>query len=233
MLRDRAAALQASPAGSAGVLAAQVDRLLGIYEAVPPGETIPGTTHLSAPALDSLPLTAEAVNARAAAPRPAIDPKDACQVLGPFRMMARPDTKFEILQDAPDKLVLLFEQSSWGHVRTIRMNAQHSDFTHIRPMWNGDSIGRWEGDTLVIDSLHFTDKTWLNEVGVANTKQLQLTERVRLVSGGKYLQYEATAVDPAVLAHPVSYVRYFRRTAAEIEENNCFDHRPGRANSSP
>jgi hypothetical protein len=225
-----AAAANNLPAGDGPALTPGALSFLGIYESVPPGEKVPGAIAASPGALDSLPLTAEAQQQAAA--RPTIDPKDMCQVLGPFRMMARPDVKFEILNDAPNKFVMLFERSSWGHVRTIGIDARHLDFTNVRPMWNGDSIATWEHGILVIDTVHFTSKTWLNEFGVLNSKQLHLTERLRLLDGGKYLEYQATATDPDVLVKPVAYTRYFKRTTSEITEYNCFDHKPTHASGS-
>lgn len=56
------------------------------------------------------------------------------------------------------------------------------------PLWNGDSVAVWKGETLEIDSLHFTNKTWLNDNGVVNSKQLHLTERLRLVDHGRLLE---------------------------------------------
>ena len=114
-----------------------------------------------------------------------------------------------------------------GHLRTIPLQAAHSDvLAKARPLWNGDSIATWSGDTLVIDSIHFTNRTWLNEAGVFNSKQLHLTERLRLLPDGKVLEYRATAVDPEVLSEPVTYTRYFARTTQEIQDYDCLAHKP-------
>ncbi len=216
----RAAESIAGTADTGPAFSARVDRLMGVYEAPRSGKQ---PTHAIAGAL---PLTIKATQSRILARRKP-DPKDMCQVLGPFRLMARQDVKFEILRDAPDKLVMLFENGSWGNVRNIRLDAEHVPVTpDLRPLWNGDSTARWDGDTLVVDSVHFTNKTWLDEQGVENSQQLHLTERFRLVDSGKYLEYQATAVDPEVLTAPVLYKRLFRRTTAEIEAYNCFDRTP-------
>ena len=62
----------------------------------------------------------------------------------------------------------------------------------------------------------------LSDAGVANSKQLHLTERLRLLDDGRYLRYQATATDPEVLVHPATYTRYFVRSNQEITEDNCF-----------
>jgi hypothetical protein len=199
---------------------------MGTWEALPVATRISGEPDAAPATLDQLPLTVAGAAAQATALH-GPDPKDMCQVLGPFRLMARGDVRFEILRDAPDKLVMLFENSSWGNLRNLRMNGQPLPVTpQLRPLWNGDSVAHWDGDTLAVDSAHFTSKTWLNENGVVNSKHLHLTETFRLVDGGRYLAYEATANDPDMLTASVSYTRYFVRSTRAIREYNCFDHKP-------
>lgn len=219
-----AGAQQHAPPEQGPVFSEKVTKLMGVYEAMPLNAAIPDAKAPLPVALDRLPLTPAALQAQVVAQH-APDPKDLCQVLGPFRLMARPDTRFEILRDAPNKLVMLFEKSSWGNVRNVRLDAEPLPATpQLRPMWNGDSTAKWDGDTLVIHSVHFTNKTWLNETGVVNSKQLQLTERLRMIDGGQYLVYQATAVDPDTLTAPISYTRYFKRSTHVIHEDSCFDH---------
>jgi hypothetical protein len=64
----------------------------------------------------------------------------------------------------------------------------------------GDSVGKWEGDTLVIESLNFNEETWLIDDGAFHTKDLKVTETLRRI--GDTIQYRAVAEDPAVLAEP-------------------------------
>ncbi len=221
-----AGAQQQAPAQQEPIFAEKVGRLIGVYEALPLTASVPNAEAARPATLDTLPLTPAALNAQVAAQH-GPDPKDVCQVLGPFRMMARPDTRFEILRDAPNKLVMLFEKSSWGNLRNVRLDAEPLPVTpQLRPMWNGDSTAKWDGDTLIIHSIHFTNKTWLNESGVVNSRQLQLTERMRVINNGQYLEYQATAVDPDTLTAPVSYTRYFQRSTRVIHDDNCFDHQP-------
>ena len=205
----------------------KASRLLGIYEAVPEGAALP----TGAEATDkhpSLALTPAALEAQSKA-RLGPDPKDVCQVMGPFRYMARSDVKFELLRDAPNKLVMVFETPAWGHLRTINLDAVHAErIAKARPLWNGDSVARWNGDSLEIDSVHFTNRTWLNDAGVVNSKQLHLLEELRLVDGGRYLEYRATAQDPEMLTRPASYTRLFRRTNSEIQERGCSIPKPAK-----
>jgi hypothetical protein len=69
------------------------------------------------------------------------------------------------------------------------------------PTWMGYSVGRWEGDTLVVDSFGFNDRTWLDQDGHPHTEALRMTERYRRRNFG-HLELEVTFSDPAVYARP-------------------------------
>lgn len=146
------------------------------------------------------------------------DPAKMCQPIGPFRMMARERNKIEIMPEN-GMIVILFEDVSRGLLRTIALNRGHAKDTE--ETWQGDSVGRWEGDTLVVDSTNFNDRIWLNENGAQHSNALHLTERIRPVLNGRYLEYKATAEDPNVLARPYTYTRYYEKVASEIAEDFC------------
>ena len=67
--------------------------------------------------------------------------------------------------------------------------------------WMGQSVGRWEGDTLVVEVTGQTDRTWFDRAGSYHTNQLHVTERYTLISPN-HLQYEATMDAPAVFTRP-------------------------------
>jgi len=69
------------------------------------------------------------------------------------------------------------------------------------PSWMGYSVGRWDADTLVVDSVGFNDKTWLTDSGVPHTESLRMTERYRRRDVGD-LEVEVTYIDPAAYAKP-------------------------------
>jgi hypothetical protein len=73
--------------------------------------------------------------------------------------------------------------------------------TSPSPSWMGYSIGHWDGDTLVVDSFGFNDRTWLDASGHPHTEALRMTERYRRPDFG-HLEVEATLQDPAVYAKP-------------------------------
>lgn len=148
------------------------------------------------------------------------DPFKKCQPLGPFRMMARPDTKIELLPE-PGMIVMLFEDLEHGVMRTIYTKRGHKE--KLDTTWMGDSVGHWEGDTLIVDTIGFNTDTWLNDTGAQHSEALHLTERIRPVLSGKYLEYKMTAEDPKVLAKPYTYTRYYEKLKTEIMEDVCAD----------
>jgi hypothetical protein len=83
------------------------------------------------------------------------------------------------------------------------------------PSWMGYSVGRWEGDTLVVESNGFNDKTWLSRYGQAHTEALRVTERYRRPDFG-HLQVEVTFTDPAAYVKPWTF-RADMRLAADTE----------------
>jgi hypothetical protein len=150
------------------------------------------------------------------------DPEKMCQPIGPFRMMAREGTKIELvpaLSRGMGMIVMLFEDVSRGHMRTIFLNRAHPEKTNTT--WHGDSVGHWEGNILVVDTVGFNERTWLNGAGAQHSDALHLVERVRPILEGRYLEYKVTADDPKVLAKPYTYTRYYEKLSVEIMEDVC------------
>ena len=93
------------------------------------------------------------------------------------------------------------------------------------PTWMGYSVGRWEGDTLVVDSFGFNDRTWLDWDGHPHTEALRMTERYRRRNFGS-LELEVTFSDPAVYARPWTVaVRAELAADTEILEWVCNESR--------
>ena len=71
----------------------------------------------------------------------------------------------------------------------------------LEPSYMGDSVGHWEGDTLVVDVTGFNDKTWLGPTGTFHTEALHVTERYTRVDYNT-INYDVTMEDPNVLTKP-------------------------------
>ena len=199
----------------------------GVYRSVPNGVTLPGGLRNSGSPGEISLLPKAAAEARTIDPKS--DPSRMCQPLGVFRTMARDGLKIE-LAPAPGLLVILF-QNPLGVMRIIYLNRGHATPGADRPeldaeggrTWMGDSVGRREGKTLVVDTTGFNTRTWLNEAGAQHSEALHLIERIRPVLGGQYLEYKLTAEDPNALAKPYTYTRYFKKLDTELEDEICID----------
>ena len=201
--------------------AAKLRGLAGIYEPVPNGTTLPGGLKAGG-VLTDIALQASAQQT-AKSRNLDFDPARHCMVVGPFRMMARNDNRFEVLT-TENRVTLMFERIALGNKREIYLGRkEHS--TKAEPTYLGDSIGRFEGDTLVVDTTRFNDATWLNDAGAPHSDALHLVERFRPVAGGKYLEYQVTADDAKMLAKPYTYTRYYQRSNTELQEDFCEDRR--------
>jgi hypothetical protein len=159
------------------------------------------------------------------------DPANHCMVVGPFRMMARADTRFELLT-TPSRVTMMFENIALGNKREIYLGRREHT-TKRDPGYLGDSIGRFEGDTLVVDTIGFNDATWLNDAGAPHSEALHLVERIRPVQAGKYLEYQVTADDAKALAKPYTYTRYYQRSSEELQEDFCEDRSTKIQSSAP
>ena len=104
-------------------------------------------------------------------------------------------------------------------VRRIYLNVPHS--ANPKPSWYGESVGHYEGDTLVIDTIGFNDKTFLDNFRTPHSDKLHVTERLRLVNGGKFLEAEMVIEDPVVFLKPLHVSKRSRRVEATILEWRC------------
>jgi hypothetical protein len=104
--------------------------------------------------------------------------------------------RFKIVQ-TPDYIYQLWEYNeSW---RQIALNRPHSEVPDIS--WFGESVGKWEGDTLVVDSVGFKDSTWLDPIGHPHSEDLHITERIRRVDH-ETLVFDFTFDDPKAYTKP-------------------------------
>jgi hypothetical protein len=195
--------------------------LAGIYEPVANGTALPGGLRPTG-SLAEIPLL-PAAQATAKSRNLEFDPAKHCMVVGPFRMMARDDNRFELLT-TENRVTMMFERIALGNKREIYLGRREHT-TKGDPTFLGDSIGRIEGDTLIVDTTRFSDATWLNDLGAPHSDALRLTERFRPVAGGRFLEYQVTAEDPKALGKPYSYTRYYQRSNTELQEDFCEDRR--------
>ncbi len=112
-----------------------------------------------------------------------------------------------------------------GRVRHVFMNVPHSK--NPEPSWYGESVGHYEGDTLVVDTIGLNDKTFVDGYRTPHTIQLHVIERFRAVNEGKALEIEFTADDPGTFYKPwgARRPRYrskdVKSTSGRMEEDTC------------
>jgi hypothetical protein len=123
----------------------------------------------------------------------------------------------QILQP-PGYVVTLFERMSWRH---IALSPRPALPEHVR-LWQGDSQGRWEGDTLVVESRSFNGKAWLNEVGDVISHRQTVVERFTPVDENTII-YRATVSDPIPYTRPWTIEVPMHRKADELLEVACHE----------
>jgi hypothetical protein len=117
----------------------------------------------------------------------------------------------------PNEVIFLYEDISGDPYRVIPTDGR----PHRKdgnPSYYGDSVGRWEGNTLVIESTNFVEDTWFGEEGYFHTDAMRVTERLWKV--GENLAYQATVEDPKVLTAPWTMpVRLVKPSTDPLEES--------------
>ena len=147
------------------------------------------------------------------------DPEPHCFPSGVPRQMSV-GMPYQILQ-LDGQVLILYE---YVHARRIiTMNRPHTP-VKVR-FWQGDSVGHWEGDTLVVDSDHFTDKTWLDMDGNFYSENGRVVERLTPLDANT-IQYRATIEDAAVFTRPWTVQFLIQREATkgyQIFESACHE----------
>jgi hypothetical protein len=150
------------------------------------------------------------------------DPNTFCLPPGPSRMMIRAHPT--MIVQRPDVVVVLSE--SQYTFRLIYTDGRaHPDYIDEYPEWTGHAVGRWEGDTLVVDTVGIHDRTWLDSSGHEHSDQLHLTERLRLADPNT-LEYTVTYSDPVFFVKPFTTRQTLQRVTApdRILSHACADN---------
>jgi hypothetical protein len=132
---------------------------------------------------------------------------------GPPMLPTLYNNNYQIVQ-TPGAIMILAEEIH--DTRIIRMNAQHVP-ANVR-QWLGDSIGRWEGDTLVVETTNFTAQTRFR----GSSKDLKVTERFTRVDAHNIV-YKATVEDPSTWAKPWTVELPFVSAPGPIYEYACHE----------
>lgn len=147
------------------------------------------------------------------------DPIGNCDPSGYPRIMFDPVRPMEIIQ-LPNRVLQHFQYHEvW---RTIWTDGRAAPKDLVLPLWNGYSIGRWEGSTFVVESTDFDDRTWLDHFGDPHSDEMRLQERFRRADHDT-LELTMTLTDPKTYTAPwVSEVKTWKLAPKlELDQEIC------------
>jgi hypothetical protein len=143
-----------------------------------------------------------------------------CQPWG-YTRATQTEYPVELMQ-TPDRVAILWESNNVFHMVPTdgRDHPKNQD-----PTWMGNSVGHYEGDTLVIDTTNFNGKTWLDTAQHPSSDQLHVVERFQYIDSD-HLSYQVTWEDPKAYTKPIRNNRVFTRMqkGSEIMEWWCMEN---------
>jgi hypothetical protein len=127
-------------------------------------------------------------------------------VTGPFHFIQTPEKVFLI---EPDE----------GQARRIHLNVGHA--AGVKPSWYGESVGHYEGDTLVVDTIGLNARTFVDYYRTPHSEKLHVVERFGLTQGGDAMEVRITVEDPETYYQPWQAMLRFSRVQATLSEEIC------------
>jgi len=158
----------------------------------------------------------------------AFTPSSSCVPAGVPLFMGYGGPNPIVFLQTPKEVWIIFMSDQ--QIRRIYLDVPHS--AHPKPSWYGESVGHYEGDTLVVDTIGMNDKTVVDVYRTPHTEKLHVVERWRMVDDGKAMEAVFTVDDPDTFYQPWSGMRRYRRAQQEHDEivcaenntNNVFDY---------
>jgi hypothetical protein len=144
------------------------------------------------------------------------DPEARCLPPGVPRLTTTP-YPFRFIQE-PNYIAIIYEGGSQTWRQIFMDGRKHSKFAE--DLWNGESIGHWEGDTLVVETIGFNEKTWIDAAGVPHSSQMKVTERIRRLDADN-MEIVSIVDDPVMYTKPWGFTTYPRRLNGELLEYIC------------
>jgi hypothetical protein len=141
-------------------------------------------------------------------------PTASCWPKGVTAFLLSPMTQPMFFVQGPKDVVLIL--TSFSDVRHVHLADKHSD--NVETSWYGESIGRYEGDTLVVDTIGMDDRTPVDGFGTPHTKQLHVIERYHLIENGDVLEANVHVEDPGAFTTPWNAIQRFRQYEAAVRK---------------
>ena len=148
----------------------------------------------------------------------AFTPASSCKPAGvPAFMLAGGPYYFV---QSPKEVVIITQGDH--QVRRIHLDVPHSK--NPKPSWYGESVGHYEGDALVVDTIGLSTQSFVDNYRTPHTEKLHVTERWKLIDDGKTLEVAMTIDDPGTYNQPWQAIRRFRRVQQTLEEESCAEN---------
>ena len=141
-------------------------------------------------------------------------PSASCWPKGVTAFLLSPMTQPMYFVQGLKEVVMIL--NSFNDVRHIHLADKHSD--NVKTSWYGESIGRYEGDALVVDTIGLDDRTRVDGFGTPHTKQLHVIERFHLIEDGKVLEANVHVEDPGAFTMPWDAIQRFRQYEAAVRK---------------
>ncbi len=124
----------------------------------------------------------------------------------------------------PKEVVMIWQLDH--QVRHIYLDVPHSSNPNLS--WYGKSVGHYEGDTLVVDTIGQNTKTYIDNYRTPHSEKLHVTERFHLTNGGRNLQADIVVDDPATYKQPLKIIQTWRQVGqGSMVESSCAESGPG------
>src|SRR5216684_6144537 len=139
-------------------------------------------------------------------------PSASCWPKGVTAFLLSPMTQPMFFVQGPKEVVMIL--TSFNDVRRIYLADKHS--ANVKTSWYGESIGHYEGDTLVVDTIGLDDRTFIDGFGTPHTKELHVIERFHLIDGGETLEVNVHVEDPGAFTMPWDAIQRYRLFEAAV-----------------
>ncbi len=121
---------------------------------------------------------------------------------------------------APREVIMIYSNDQ--QVRRVYLDVPHT--ANPKPSWYGESVGHYEGDTLVVDTIGLNDKTFVDNFRTPHTEKLHVVERFKLIDGGNAMQVRITFEDPDAFNAPWTVMQRYDRIVRPIPEEICAEN---------
>ena len=148
-------------------------------------------------------------------------PRERCWPAGVPAFVLEPPFNITVFIQTAKEIVIVHQQDQ--QFRHIYLNVPHS--AHVKPSWTGESVGHFEGDEIVVDTIGFNDRTFVDNYRTPHTDKMHVIERFKLIDGGKTLEDRLTIEDPGAFTVPWAAVqRWQRNSRGPLEEISCAEN---------